>query len=192
MSFPSKILPLLALFLAACAEQRVTTKVPQTLEQRLDQKQGFKQDAEGNWVPVNDKRSALDGKVSSYFQEKDAKVRKDYKTGDFATESWNGSKDYKTRNYETKQDGQRFAKDSKFNGQNASESGSSNSREGTQNSYQTNNYATSGAREQNSKFATRNDAAVQNRRETFEQPDVMEWRAYREMSVEQSKSMLGR
>ena len=56
------------------------------LSQRLQENNGYQQDADGNWVPKSDKRSSFDRQgASPYFTGQYGK--KTYKTGEFSKKS---------------------------------------------------------------------------------------------------------
>ena len=71
MRLPRSILCLLVALPVSCASHPdpgppATRK---SLSQRLEEKNGYKQDPKGNWVPQNDKRSSFESKgTSPYFQ----------------------------------------------------------------------------------------------------------------------------
>jgi hypothetical protein len=152
---------------------------------------GYTQNDKGQWVPKDHgKRSSFEtNRESPYFKGK--YVGKEYKTGDYEKKAWLGGKSYERKAYEGKTDGSRFVKNSRFDGQNAREA-SQSAREATQSANESQQtYATSQARE-----ATQNtmpqptDAGLMDKR--YEQPDVIDWRQQRALSVDQTKSMLGR
>lgn len=161
-----------------------------TLSQRLNEKSGFVQDSEGNWKPKVDRRSSFESVGESpYFKGDYAK--KEYKAGEYSKKSWWGSKPYESKSYEGDVDGSRFAKTSRFNGTVARD-GKQSAREGGT-SYQTEGYATSQARETDGKRLDRpSDAETDVRRRVFQQPDIIDYRDQRKLSLQQTKSFLGR
>jgi hypothetical protein len=74
VSCPRFIIPLLVALLVSCASHSGTDDSDESaghkpLSQRLGEKNGYKQDAKGNWVPQNDKRSSFESQGKSpYFQ----------------------------------------------------------------------------------------------------------------------------
>lgn len=159
------------------------------LSQRLEEKNGYMKDAEGNWVPRSDKRSSFENKGEATYFKKDFK-KQDYKTGDYAKKSWWGNKDYDRKSYAGKTDGSRFEKSSALQDQGAREADSSAD---VPDAYKTNNYATSAARETSSSAINKpSNDGIENRRGGFEQPEIIDWREQRSLSVDQSRGILGR
>jgi hypothetical protein len=116
--------------------------------------------------------------------------KKEYKTGDYAKKSWWGSKDYERKSYAGSTDGSRFRKSSGMQDQAARETGSAAEIPAP---YQTNSYATRGAREANTpEIARTGNAAIENRKKVFKQPDIIDWKEQRSLSLDQSKTILGR
>jgi len=186
-SFP-KVLCLLVLVPVACADRNPPPPEHKTLSQRLDQKNGYRQDTHGNWVPQVDQRSQYESKgASPYFKGEYAS--KAYQTGSYDKKSWWGNKDYGVKQYANNTDGSRFRKNSQFTQQGARESATPATLPGT---YQTGTYATGTAREANRAGITRkSDAATESRRHAYQQPEVIDWHEQRSLSVEQSKGILG-
>jgi hypothetical protein len=152
---------------------------------------GYTQNDKGQWVPKDQgKRSSFEtNRESPYFKGKYA--GKEYKTGDYEKKAWLGGKSYERKAYEGETDGSRFVKNSRFDGQNAREA-SQSAREAAQSANESQQtYATGQARE-----ATQNtmpkptDAGLMDKR--YAQPDIVDWKQQRALSVDQTKSMLGR
>ncbi len=151
---------------------------------------GYKTDASGNLVPKKgSKRSSFENKGESpYFKGEYGK--KNFKTGEYTKKSWWGNKDYGRQEYAGNTDGSRFQKDSRFDGKGARESGNSADIPGP---YQTENYATGAAREAGKVDLTKpSNAETENRRGEFQQPEIIDWREQRALSLEQSRGILGR
>ncbi len=189
------ILLLPAILLAACAADSGNKKTSSSsgtalkpLSQRIEEKNGYKKDAEGNWVPMNDKRSSFESKGQDPNFTKDYK-KTEYKTGDYAKKSWWGNKDYDSKQYAGNTDGNRFQKSSDLQGKGARESGNAAK---IPDSYKTDTYATSAAREANSNpIAKPSNDGIENRRNGFPQPEIVDWKEQRSLSVDQSKGILG-
>jgi hypothetical protein len=158
------------------------------LSQRLQEKNGYQQDANGNWVPQNDQRSSFEAKGKSpYFQGKYDK--KTYQTGEYSKKSWWGNKDYGRQEYAGNTDGSRFQKSSRFDGQGARETGTDADLPGP---YQTGTYATKPAREAGRSGITKpSDTETDIRRKVYKEPEIIDWREQRSLSLEQSKGILG-
>ena len=194
MKFSRSLWCLLVLLPASCASDShagKTTTASAThkpMSQRLEEKNGYKQDPKGNWVPQNDKRSSLEAKGSSpYFQGKYQKNT--YQTDTRAKKSWWGNKEYGRQEYAGNSDGSRFQKPSRLDGKSAHETGASANIPDT---YQTGTYATNSARETGrSKLAKPSNAQADLRRKVFKEPEIIDWKEQRSLSVEQSKGILG-
>lgn len=190
----SRSIPLLITLLgASCAsDSGKSTPEPEPqkpLSQRLNESNGYKQDANGNWVPRNDKRSSFESQGESpYF--KGEYGGKTYKAGEYAKKSWWGNKDYGSQSYAGDTDGSRFQKKSRLDGQNARETGSNAKINGP---YRTGTYATSAAREAGkTNLSKPSDAATDSRRRVYEQPEIIDWKQQRSITLDQSKGILGR
>lgn len=159
------------------------------LSQRLNDANGYQVDSSGNWVPKNNKRSSFEGQGRSpHFKGEYSK--KDFKTQPYAKKSWWGNKDYGHQNYAGPTDGSRFQKNSRFGSQGARESGNNAKLPGN---YRTDNFATNSARESGSdRIGRPTDDATANRREAYVAPEIIDWRAQRSLSMDQSRGILGR
>jgi hypothetical protein len=183
---------LLVPFVVSCATETDKSRPAEsrkTLSQRLSESNGYVQDADGNWVPQNDKRSSFESQgKSAYFQGDYAK--KQFQTTDYSKKSWWGNKDYKPAKYEGNTDGSRFQTASRHDGQGARETGQS---AGFSNTYRTGRYGTGAARESAvSNLAKPSDAVTDRRREVFQAPEIIDYQEQRSLSLEQSKGILGR
>lgn len=170
-------------------ESSPSTPAIKPLSQRINEKNGYTMDANGKWQTQTDKRSSFESKgPSNYFKGEYAK--KDYKTTNYSKKSWWGNKDYQTKPYADSTDGSRFQKTSRLDGQNARDAGKS---AGLNNVYQTNDYATDSAREQDTeKIKKFSNTETDIRRRVFPTPDVIDWKEQRTLSIGQSKEILGR
>lgn len=185
------------LLLASCAADSDKEKSPtptepphKSLSERLNEKNGYAQDAQGNWKAKDNKRSPFESKGEAIAFKKDYK-KQDYKTGDFAKKSWWGNKDYDKKSYAGKTDGSRFLQPSSLTDKTARETTGTTAK--IANDYKTSSFGTHAAREAGTKdVRTSTNAAVEKRRKTFPQPDIIDWREQRSLSLDQSKSLLGR
>ena len=152
---------------------------------------GYTQTDKGQWVPKDQgKRSSFEAKGESpYFKGEYA--GKEYKAGDYAKKTWLGSKSVDRKAYQGDTDGSRFVKNSRFDGQNARE-GSQSARETSQTAHEGGHiYATGEAREAKSKALPKPvDAESADKR--YPQPDIVDWKQQRALSIEQTKGILGR
>jgi hypothetical protein len=124
-----------------------------------------------------------------YFEGEIAK--RDFATKDYSKKSFWGSKEYAAKVYGGPTDGNHFAKGSRYNSQGASEntlvSPDSGSRFGT------GTHSTGAARESSqSNISKYSDANTDSRRKSFVQPDITDWKSQRGLTIDDTKSMLGR
>ena len=191
MRIHRSILCLLVLLPVSCASDSGDSKpVPHsTLSQRINEKNGYTKDADGNWVPQNDKRSSFENQgQSAYFQGEVGK--KAYKTTDYSKKSWWGNKEYGSKQYSGNTNGNRFQKDSRFDGSTAPETGKS---AGMSNTYKTSDYGTNAARETGTRNIQKTtDGETDRRRNVYPAPEIIDWEQQRSLSLDQSKGFLGR
>ncbi len=150
---------------------------------------GYKQDSKGNWKSNSNKRSSFESQGDSPYFTGEYGSKK-YNAGEYTKKSWWGNKDYQPKQYAGNTDGSRFQKKSRLDGQGARESGTAAK---TPDPYQTDTYATGNALEAGSSPVGKpSDAETDNRRKAYQQPDVIDWREQRAMSLQQSKGIFGR
>ena len=186
------ILCLLAWFVVSCAsnssKKPPTTTAIKPFSQRIDENNGYKQDAEGNWKIKTNKRSSFEGQGAN-AQFKGDYAKKDYKTTDYSKKSWWGNKNYQAKAYAGSTDGSRFQKTSRLDGKGAPEAGKD---AGMTETYKTGDYATSAAREAGKKPVKKpSDAETDVRRKVYPVPEIIDWRQQRSLSIDQSKGILG-
>jgi len=190
---PWMLAPLVSLAVLSCAGK--SGNKPQAsggykpLSQRINETGGYKQDAEGNWVPRSNKRSPYDNVGRSpYF--KGTRTEKQLKPGEYQKKSWWGNRDFRIGEYQGNTDGSRFQKSSSMQGSSARESNNAANLPGD---YATNSYATSAAREAAQRgITTTSDAETDVRRRVYQQPEVINWREQRPITRGETKSLLGR
>jgi hypothetical protein len=182
---------LLSVSCASDSNKRKSSSTPaiKPLSQRIDEKNGYQKDANGNWQAQAEKRSSFEAKgPSAYFKGDYAK--KDYKTTNYSKKSWWGNKDYQTKEYAGSTDGSRFQKSSPLNGKSARNTGKSAN---LTKAYKTGDYATKSAREQDTKNIKKfSDTETDIRRKVYPTPDIIDWTQQRSLSIDQSKGILGR
>jgi hypothetical protein len=186
---------LLLLFVTACANktkdnvrtESAQSAVPQPIEKYS--LAGYEQDAEGNWVPMSNKRSSFElQRESPHF--KGEYEKKAYKTGDYEKKSWWGKSNYAVGPYQGNTDGSRFKIQAR---QNDKVFPNADKKVDKGDPYQTNTLEYQSARESN---VTKIDKPVndytESRKRRYVQPSVMDWEERRNLSLEQSRSILGR
>ena len=183
-----------SLCLASCAGDKgndpSTAAAPahKSMNERMNENNGYAQDAEGNWKPRTDKRSPFESQGESTYFKKDFQ-KKEYQTGDYTKKSWWGNKTYDRQAYTGKTDGSRFQKASAQQGKGAREATTQGD---FQQSYETGNYGTGAAREAGAQpIAKGSNDNIENRRKVAAQPEIVDWREQRAMTMDQSKGILG-
>lgn len=190
---PAAFLLAPVILLASCAgdskPQANSTPELKPLSQRMNENNGYVQDTKGNWKPRSDRRSEFEGRGASHFAGKDFK-KQEYKAGDYAKKSWWGNKEYGRTAYSGNTDASRLQKSSALQGQGARESGSAAN---VQQDYRTGDYGTGSARESAAAPVQGSSVdRIENRRDSFEQPEIIDWREQRSVTMGESKSILGR
>ncbi|MEP4079240.1 hypothetical protein [Haloferula sp.] len=137
-------------------------------------------------------KSADEGsdRTNEYFKGEIAK--RDFAAKDYTKKSFWGSKDYAKKIYGGPTDGNGFKKGSRFNSQGGASEGSLvSANSGSR--YATGQHATGMAREGGrSNISKFTDANTDSRRSSFEQPEITDWRNQRGLTIDDTRSMLGR
>jgi hypothetical protein len=184
------LFPALAVSCASDTTKEKPAPTRKSLGERLSENDGYAKDSEGNWKPRSDKRSPYENVGQDPNFVKNGVKKKEYKTGDYSKKSWWGSKEYDRKAYGGKTDGSRFAKSSTLGEKGAREA---NTTAKIQEDYQTSSYATSDAREGSRQpIAKPSNDAIENRRKVFAEPEIIDWKEQRSLSMDQSKGILGR
>lgn len=184
-------LPIFAL--SSCAskagkDNADATPVRKSLLSRITEDSGYKQDSEGNWVAKDNRRSPYESMGQSAYFSKDFK-KKDYQAGDYAKKSWWGNKEMDRQSYAGNTQAP-VPQKSELQGKGARELGKVMNTPG---SYGTTPYGTTSARETGAGgIAKPSNDGIENRREGYQQPEIIDWRAQRSLSVDQSRGILGR
>jgi len=160
------------------------------LSQRLNQEQGYVRDSEGNWLPRSDRRSQYDQRsASGVNQRKNFNTRR-FGANQYQTAEWTRSQSAPPQSYSGDRDGSEFQTTAAAHGQSARQSGS---RARIPGSYQTDNFGTGNSRENSARRHDRpSDDQTENRRDSFPPPEIIDWRQQRDISVDQSRSILSR
>lgn len=150
---------------------------------------GFRQDAKGNLVPKSDKRSPFENQGEASFAKKDFNGRA-YKANDYQKKAFWGNKEYDRKSYAGNTDGSRFQQSAAQQGKSAREASNGTN---FHSDYKTGTYATDSARESRvAGLKKKSNDLIESRQEVFDQPEVIDWRQERSMSVQDSKGLLRR
>jgi hypothetical protein len=199
ISIRSSFCACLSLLLIGCATESKDTAIVESsqpksvvfksLDKYLSKDGGFNQDADGNWVSKSNKRSSFElQRDNSQFNGEFKK--KAYKAGDYKKKSWWGEKSYEVSEYKGDKDGSRFKIQAESRGK---ETKYMEKRVPTGDAYQTNKLAYGTAKESDAKSLDkpRNDY-VESRQRKTSQPTIIDWEEQRDLSLEESRGILGR
>jgi len=187
---PRHIALMATCLLASCASDSASDATGhRPFSERLNEKNGYKQDSDGNWTAQSDRRSSFESRGSSPYFSGDYQ-KKSYQTPEVAKKSWWGKSEHERPGYAGNTDAGHLKTSSRHQGQGAQETGNAARLPG---SYKTGNYATSTAREASGEMLDRpSDAETDARRRVFTPPSVIDWKEQRNLSMEQSRGILGR
>lgn len=158
------------------------------LSSRLNRSYGYQVDQQGNWVPKTDKRSQYEGRGgSAYFNGEVGK--KSFQTNQLNKGSWMGGKEFERPVHRLNQAGSPMGGTNRFSQQQAN----LNRNLQTPERIEGNHLQTATANETSAGEIDRpSDAETDARRRVFIQPDIIDYRQQRELSIQQSKDLLGR
>jgi len=161
-----------------------------SLSQRLSQDQGFARDSAGNWVPRSDKRSQYDTHSAANLNSRNRVNPGRYEPGEFRKSEWTRTTSNAPQGYQGDTDGSRFQSTAAAQGQSARQSGS---RARTPGKYRTGTFDTGASREDGAARLDRpGDANTRSRRENYVEPEIIDWREQRKLSIGESRSLLAR
>jgi len=167
-----------------------TPPARQTLNERFSGGGGrdpnsFQRDSNGKLKINEAKRSPFESQGESHLSNKSFK-KQEYKAGDYAKKSWWGNKEYDRQSYAGNTDGSQFKKSSGLADKGANEAGN---QARIPDNYRTGNYATGDSRESTSTQVREGGTTA---RERTRKNDQFQWDEERSLTVDQSKSILGR
>ena len=160
------------------------------LSQRLNEEQGYVRDANGNWVPRNNRRSQFENRTASGTDRRNDYATKRYSAREYQTAEWTRTRSDTPKPYSGDTDGSAFQTTAAAQGQTFRES---SARARTPGQYQTSDYLTGASREDSARRHDRPaDARVENRRQSPIEPEIIDWRQQRDLGIDQTRSMLAR
>ncbi|MCU0781979.1 MAG: hypothetical protein MUF04_12885 [Akkermansiaceae bacterium] len=182
-----------SVFAASCAqkEEPVTTYADMPMSERFNSKKPFK-DKQGNWTPEVANMRLFDGERKSAYFTGDSNLPSRYQTNDYTKNQWGGGKTYATDAYAGNTDGSRFQTTARDADKASPDAGRAASVPGP---YETGAFGTTSAREAGRTIGTGSNAIVDQRRETFPDPDVTtgkEWQEQRKLDIRTTRGMVGR
>lgn len=160
------------------------------LSQRLNQEQGYQQDAEGNWIARSDRRSQFDGMSAAGVERSNPATGRGYHAGAFEPAEWTRATSARPQSYTGPTDGSAFRTTAAAQGKTARQSGTRSDIGGV---HPTGGYRTGTADETSAPRINRtSDALTENRRDDIPPPEIIDWKSQRKLSLDQSRSMLSR
>lgn len=160
------------------------------ISQRLNQEQGYVRDADGNWIPRNNRRSQYDSIVATGAGQRNNSGNRRFKANEYQAAEWTRAQSAPPQGYTGNTDGSAFQTTAAAQGQKARQSGS---RARTPGNYKTGAYATGRSRENDVRPLDRPQNDRTENQRGFQDPlEIIDWRQQRDLSVDQSRSMLSR
>jgi len=191
-SLPLTLLSGCLLLLASCAgggkDNGNDHLAAEGLSDRLNRNYGYQVDDKGNWVPRTDKRSQYEGRGgSAYFNGEVGK--KTFQAEQLQKGSWMGNKPYDRKAHRLNGAQSDLGAPSRLSNQQASLEHRLQTPEHITGNHLPNNRAhesSTGSIERPS------DAETDVRRRVYGRPDIIDYRQQRDLSIQQSKQLLGR
>lgn len=180
-----------ALLLGACASETKVTR-SQVKKDVWGRDEGYSvgKDEDGNPVMKSDKRSSFENKSSNITSNRDFSG-KDYSTKSYRKERWGGDTTFDRKSFSGNTDVNRYKSEPLFVQKQADAAGQqANVRK---KKFSFNPFRSKRASEQGVKrITTTEDAKISNRRQTYQQPDITDWKNQDGLSVGDTNRMLGR
>lgn len=193
------IIPIL-LGLGACSSAESEVSAPEVAAVKSGGEYSLRQNNPFEWSNEDIKRddggNFAGGKRSEYDQKKMASYGKDrkapgYFSRDYHSKAWNGSKDYSVGSFQGGESYRESEKRSWFGGKKSHADGLAARERGK--SFQTGNYRAGSANETGQMVRVPSSGYVESRRSVKRKPLlVIEEDEYRQLSVDQSRSLLGK
>ena len=161
------------------------------MQDKFGSQSPFMTDSKGK--PMGEYKSAGEfDKVNNQFNR--GYEGKEYQAGDFKKKSWWGNQDYAKKVYGGETDGNHLRKSSDMQGSAAGENVKV-ARDGSR-TYDTRGYDTGAARESGqNRLTKRSDVETASRREAgneFSDPEIIPWQQQHGVTIEETKSKMGR
>jgi hypothetical protein len=158
----------------------------------LGERYGFKKDdiaRDESGTFVGGKRSQYDGQRNIAFGGGVGTAK--YRTNEYKSSAWSGNTKARTSSYANNTDASRYQVSSRYEGSRAHQNAARSRFDGTQ--ARTSSYKTGKANENaGERLAKPSDSLTDVRRRVYPQPDIMSKEDYDRLTVEQTRSILGR
>lgn len=158
------------------------------LSSRLSQSHGYEVDDKGNWIPRNDKRSQYEGQGDSPQFRGDLGKR-EFDTKSLQKGSWWGSKQLERPAFADAPPARLSSETSRFQRQQAALDHSLDTPARIDKNYRSKELAVEAA---GRSWDKPSHAATDLRRDVFIEPEIIDYKQQRELSIRQSKDLLGR
>lgn len=160
------------------------------LSQRLNEAHGYVQDANGKWVPRNNRRSQFENRTASGTNQRNTFEARRFNAAEYQPAEWTRTRSNTPQPYSGDTDGSTFQSTAAAQGRSFRES---STRARTPGAYETSGYRTGASRENSARRHDRPaDARVENRRQSPIEPEIIDWRQQRDLAIDQTRSMLAR
>jgi len=160
------------------------------LSQRLNQDQGYTRDADGNWIPRSDQRSEFDRRMANGVDGRSPFANRKFRANHYQAPEWTRPQSSAPQAYQGDTDGSRFRTTADAQGRKARQA---RERARIPGDVPTGTYATGSSREANARrFDRPQDTHTQNRRDLLDAPVITDWRQQRDLTIDQSRSILAR
>ena len=179
------------LLLGACAsEQKVTQSQVKKDAWGKDEQYSIGKDEDGNPVMKSDKRSSFENKSSNIASNRDFSG-KDYTKKSYRKKRWGGGRSVDRKSFSGNADANRYRSEPLFVQKQAAPIGKQANV--SKKKFSINPFRSKRATEQRGRsITTTQDAKISNRRQTYKQPDITDWKDQDSLSIGDTNRMLGR
>jgi len=180
-----------ALLLGACAsEQKVTQGQVKKDVWGRDEAYSIGKDEDGNPVMKSDKRSRFENKSSNIASNRDFSG-KDYTKKSYRKKRWGGDTSFDRKSFSGNTDANHYRSEPLFVQKQAASTGKQVN--GSNKKFSINPFRSKRVTEQGGRrITTTQDAKISNRRQTYKQPDITDWKDQDGLSIGDTNRMLGR
>jgi len=189
--WPFLHLSIICLILGACASETTTTN--QKLSKDVwgnDLPFSIGKDDDGNPMMKSDKRSSFENKTSNLASNRDFSGN-DYTKKSYSKDRWGGNTAFARKKYEGNTNADHYKKEPWYVRKQVASSGKQST--ASNKKFSVNPFRTNRATEQDARRITsKQDYKVSNRRQSYKQPVITDWKDQSSLSIKDTNSMLGR
>jgi hypothetical protein len=177
--------------LGACASETTTTNHKVSKDAwGNDLPFSIGKDEDGNPMMKSEKRSGFENKTSNFASNRDFDGN-DYTKKSYRKDRWGGNTSHTRKKYEGNTNADHYKKEPWYVRKQVASSGKQAT--ASNKKFSVNPFRTSRATEQNARRITsKQDYKVSNRRQTYNQPTITDWKDQSTLSIKDTNSMLGR